>query len=533
MILHTLGELTDQNFTKMSEQSTVLERLRLPTRLGGCGITSVAKIGPIMYMASLLKTIPNMADQTRGKHKRQGFCPHGAEFLLGHPGPCTNMTDFIDGGSDKGKEFKTAHTKCLLVVDSPDTGIWSEPYGTWAEMIGPNKPQKRLTSKFNDTLKEQLDNRFKSIKLQSHSAGLLQQKRAYMSAQPCTNGRMPGCKPSKENGAIPNTEFVTMWAIYLGLPLPCLRWINTQNPLKVKCWDKKTKKHVLKESDVFGNVLSSTATGSWRIGHDVLKHQLFQFGRSAGAEIYVEPLNLFSRLISNSKANATATSGRQRWFNKHGQYRQGCVPDLLLQDGCNETIYDVKTMSNCKTHYAASNPKMNSKLGAALTKEKSVPGQCLAKAREVDKNFNDTPKGVDGPVTKRMKEYPGGTKGLVFGAFGESSPNVGKFLKLMASKLADKKWRTSGFKNKTEAQGVLMHWMQTTMGVEALRVSAQLVLRALAIASDKYSGTRNPTAMYAYHKWSELRDARALSNQYKSGKGTQTFSHHNIHLRND
>ena len=102
------------------------------------------------------------------------------------------------------------------------------------------------------------------------------------------------------------------------------------------------------------------------------------------------------------------------------------------------------------------------------------------KARQVDASYCGTQLGKAGPVEQRLQAYDA-VKGLVFGAFGEASPDVSLLLSAAADAGARKHFRSMLANEPEEARGALAWLIKRRWGVTAVRAAARLTLGRLEL----------------------------------------------------
>ena len=110
---------------------------------------------------------------------------------------------------------------------------------------------------------------------------------------------------------------------------------------------------------------------------------------------------------------------------------------------------------------------------------RALQGEYANKAREVDRRYCDTLEGDTGPVTTHLRSF-GDVKGLVFGAWGETSPDVERLLALLARRGAALHWRALDCQDENAAKGILAWMLRRRWGLTALRECARLKLERLA-----------------------------------------------------
>ena len=98
-------------------------------------------------------------------------------------------------------------------------------------------------------------------------------------------------------------------------------------------------------------------------------------------------------------------------------------------------------------------------------------------------------KGAKGRVEQKLASF-GRIKGFVFGAVGESSPDVAEFIKDLAVLGAERKWRRMGARNIREARGLIKGLALQAIGIAAVRSAARCKLDRAAEARDGWVGLR-------------------------------------------
>ena len=155
------------------------------------------------------------------------------------------------------------------------------------------------------------------------------------------------------------------------------------------------------------------------------------------------------------------------------------VPDCLLYDpdaGPEQAcLMELKTLHCGISTY----PLVAERCAAVASRARALHGEYVSKARAIDVRFCGTPPGDDGPVTRKLLSY-GTVRGLVFGAWGEASPDVHHLLSLLARQGARAKWRSMGCPDEASAVGCLAWLLRRRWGLTALREHARLKLDRLA-----------------------------------------------------
>ena len=89
-----------------------------------------------------------------------------------------------------------------------------------------------------------------------------------------------------------------------------------------------------------------------------------------------------------------------------------------------------------------------------------VSGEYLRAARQADRQYSapDT-----SPILDRLRSF-GQTRGLVFGAYGEASPDVHALLTVAADGLAARQWRDMGARTQEEARSFIVSSLRRRLG---------------------------------------------------------------------
>ena len=108
----------------------------------------------------------------------------------------------------------------------------------------------------------------------------------------------------------------------------------------------------------------------------------------------------------------------------------------------------------------------------------ALPTEYANKARHADRTYCRTPVGSVGPTEQKLLTFEP-VRGLVFGAWGEASPEVSKLLNAMARAGARRHWRGMRCREPSTATGVLAWMLRRRWGLTALRENARLKLDRL------------------------------------------------------
>ena len=159
--------------------------------------------------------------------------------------------------------------------------------------------------------------------------------------------------------------------------------------------------------------------------------------------------------------------------------RQGLVPDFLLNaalDGPERPLLlELKTL-----HYGSTTYPRNARgrCEAVARRSHALPGEYARKAREIDQQFCGTARGAVGPVERKLRTFEA-VRGLVFGAWGEASPDVHKLLTLIAKEGSERHWRGMRCADPARAMGSIAWLLRRRWALTAVREAARLKLDRL------------------------------------------------------
>jgi hypothetical protein len=160
--------------------------------------------------------------------------------------------------------------------------------------------------------------------------------------------------------------------------------------------------------------------------------------------------------------------------------RQGLVPDFHITVAAEgperPLLYELKTL-----HYGRSTyPLPAERCAAVARRAERLPAEYATKAREVDRKFCGTAAGSVGPVEEKLRSFEP-VRGLVFGAWGEASPDVEKLLSAVAGVGALRHWRSMRCQDADAAKGALAWMLRRRWAMTAVREAARLKLERLEL----------------------------------------------------
>ena len=261
--------------------------------------------------------------------------------------------------------------------------------------------------------------------------------------------------------AVTNAEFAEVSTFYFGLESPCCAEVLGQRIGALRA-----------TVDPYGcNLTSVTLPGDgWRVQHDAIKWRICMDAKEMHARIRPEVYGLFAACIPQAGVQAAQAQTRRQ--------RQGMVPDFLIHvdwDGTERpTLFELKTLHHGSTTY----PSAGRRCEAVARRARALPSEYLGKAREADRRFCGTSAGEVGPVERKLRSF-GEVRGLVFGAWGEASPDVERLLGTLADIGSQRHWRAMRCPDAAAAKGAIAWLLRRRWAFAALREAARLKIERL------------------------------------------------------
>ena len=432
-------------------------RMRLPARMFGGGFRSLGDTAPAAFVGTLCRCVQRMLDRVcESGGTRPGFMP-GLAAALGHdafnPGSEeSRFAPLLGSGLPSGNAFSRAWTSMQAEVGDSEGPLQANAQ---AAGVGIVKLQKALT-------RQREQRRFQSLDVSIRALPAGDMRRAAWLNLDRFSTVWVTAMPTRE-ALVTNAEFQEIVAMYYGMPSPACaslvgeRIANTRSTL-----------------DAYGNRLASlTLPGDgWRTQHDALKWRVFEDAREMQARVRPEVFGLFAACIPRE--------GRARANQAPRRKRQGLVPDLLLHvpvDGPERPLlYELKTLHYGSSTYVGEDRRCE----AVARRARALPGEYAAKAREADRTYCGSTEGEVGPVELKLRTFEP-VRGLVFGAWGEASPQAESLLGALAEVGATRHWRGMRCCDADAAKGALAWLLRRRWGLTALRENARLKLERLEL----------------------------------------------------
>ena len=210
--------------------------------------------------------------------------------------------------------------------------------------------------------------------------------------------------------------------------------------------------------------------------HDAIAHELWRILMEAGVHVDVEPRGIFTTLIPTPVLLQPGPA-------------PGAVPDAAIdvalaapatarnatagsRQPMQRWLFDVKTIFGGNGIYQCPRAR-DEQSGAVAERAHQVSGEYLRAARQADRQYSapDT-----SPILDRLRSF-GQTRGLVFGAYGEASPDVHALLTVAADGLAERQWRDMGARTQEEARSFIVSSLRRRLGLVICREFARHRIR--------------------------------------------------------
>ncbi len=233
--------------------------------------------------------------------------------------------------------------------------------------------------------------------------------------------------------------------------------------------------------DVFGDAVRAATTvkdeKGYIVRHDTMKYVLNEAfawaGLEASLEVECEVFGEFSHLIPKAVVETIPRGGD----------RQALVPDFLFREealrGWYGVLAELKVISCCRTYYleGKSTKGVDKRAG-------SLNAEYVRTARDADRKYCGTLDNAMGPVQQHLESF-GTVRGLVFGAFGEASPDVHSLIDSLAEHRLRKKGLSEAWRRGHKAEkALLVRQLRHRIGVAAVRAQAEHLLSRLRVVRE-------------------------------------------------
>ena len=446
-----------------------MQRVRLPRRLGGCGLRKMVDVLDAAFAGGLWRIAPRLISRlTNGSVLPVPGYHDCFEALFGigaFNDDATNgvgrFSGLLGGNSRLRDEYMSAFLGCRdgLSVAQLGTGPLSGPIqdsGFGFETKG----QMKITVQREELRKEKLTLLISALPVadmrrvafisttDSHTA------KAFLSSWPDGDFNLP------------TDAWHMVFCTYLGLKVPFLkkfvgRLIGTSTTARV---------------DAYGMALASAKLPGdhWRIRHDIVKHAVLFAVRGMGIAVNCEVYNLFATAFS------PAATQHFTGPNSFGRCK-GLVPDFEFKFNPRE-LGEVKGIVLGKVLYINRAPLVvtgGSSAYAVKARVQTIQREYERKAAAADTKFNGTLAGAQGPIAAKLATF-GKVQALAFGWFGECSPALEHLLSRAADFGSQHLWQPMMAASQGKARGILMWKLRMKIGAAIVRANAMLLLDRVA-----------------------------------------------------
>ncbi|CAE8642970.1 unnamed protein product [Polarella glacialis] len=428
---------------------TTLRRLRLPVRMYGIGLRSRTDLAPAAFLGTLCRTVPLMLDSLGPDGVcRQGFLPQLLQMF---------GAGSFDAGAEESRFAFLLSSGCSL--GSALAVHWSALKAELGEHCdgalltaasaagaGIDKVQRNLTHLREAYRFRQLDHC-----LREQPAGDIA-RAAWLNLDKFSTAWVT-CWPSRD-AYLTNAEFGEVAARYLGLPSPACSAVIGERIAGTK---------LTVDAHGFRLGSASLAGDGWRTQRDCLKWRLVEDAKEMGVPVRAEVYGLFASCLPHAQ--------RQHFDSMPARQRQGIVPDFQItvqwdsRGPARQLLLELKTLHFGVSAYP---PATLARCGPVARRAEAIPREYAAKAMRLDTLHCGTAPGCIGPVQQRLLAL-GTVRGLVFGSWGEASPDVERLLSALVEAGALRHWRSMSAGSPEAARGAIAWLLRRRWGLAAVR----------------------------------------------------------------
>ena len=458
--------------------------VRMPVRLGGMGLRSVADTSLAAYLGGLEQALPHFLGE-------EGLCPQLQPVLGDTDSPATRWRGLTTSGCRTGEEMvwawqtlkREAEESCAFLntdmADLLDVAAEGAGHGSTD-----GSTRRKVTTLLEDmraatlvkALEEHPDQSARPVWVHPQLDKLSQ---GWILSLPGHNG-------------FSQAEFSETVARLLCLPSPCCQ-TKLGQPLH---------QHGLLVDPFGDNILSVTNIPGdhCRTRHDSIKMVINSFCLTSNIRADCEVYGLFRDLIP---IEALGEEELQR-----GRVRQGLLPDFKLElpttEGDHEVkLAELKVIGAVESWYPRSGPSARRCRGVDKRSSR-LAGEYRRPLIKLDHKYHGTPSGQIGPLQRRLESF-GTLQGLVVGSFQEASQDLHSLLEC----LTDAKLRARGLARGREGgdweRGIILNEFRRELSLVAAKAVSSCILGK---ASKLGHGQRQAARRRAWAKQeSERRDA--------------------------
>jgi len=458
MVDEALLEVGEQlTYVGCLRESLTLRRVRLPGRMGGCGLRARAELAHVAFAACVAESVPRLSGP-------DGYFP-SLRPSLGNG--TSGFRDFVTGRLPSATDFRLAWEHLQSMVRSSTVqGPLSRPPHEAAAGVSGSPLQRAITEHLETVHRDRLKDAIMAL---PHS----DTRRVSWLAIDRLSSQWVSAWPSSECGAceLSDLEFPEVFATYLGRASPVIRCLVGRS---IPCGRVQGR-----ICDAHGHQLGmATLPGNDNVEcHDGCGRELFGLLREARFAIQLQPRYIFHSLIPLPHLLSTV-----------GGRPPAIIPDAAIdvalpaagatQDGrrggppvpARRLLFDVKTIHGGTAHYASAIARTE-RGGAVRHRAAAVANDYISHARALDARFYPG-TAAPGPIVSRLRSFTQ-VRGLVYGQYGEASADVHTLISMAASKLAEIRWQLAGARSATEMRAFLVSRSRRRVGLATVQAMAR------------------------------------------------------------
>lgn len=444
----------------------VLEaRIRLPARHRGCGIRSRVWLRWVAFAACTVECAERMTGPGGFFPSLSAYFPHGV-FAPGG----IRFTPFIAGGSPLAQDFEQSWMALSQSVSGQGVPgpLDRRPWDAGASR-GTVRLQHEITAQV-----EQIRRR----SVHAYVLGLVEEdprREAWFSVDELSSQWVTAWPGVRHR--LSRQEFPEVFSTYLGTYSPVLRPYEGRS-IPCATWrGPAAARYRGRICDAHGHqlALSCLPFDGWTACHDGCGEAVLQMFRDSGVRMVGEPSSIFSSLIPA----AVLLARDQPPAIIPDSIADLALPPSVTARGVRQAqrtepsrqhLIDFKCAHAGNQDYTARRGREDQS-GAVAHRAHREWATYTRSARELDTRFH-APRT---PVYDRLCSF-GRVRCLVFGAYGEASPDVHHCIRAAARRRAEREWRLLGARTEAEAYACFMQQYRRDVGLAAVREHARLRL---------------------------------------------------------
>ena len=498
-----------------SMPSVAHDRVMLARRWRGLGWVSAVDTWPAAFVGAVDMVVPRLADRPHPLGGIEpGLAPH-LEAVVGtgegFSKPVGRYRTFLASGLNVAAAFGKSWEDMRIETGGDPEGTFAVPA---ADAPGPVREEDRREE---DELRPHVQRWCTSERQRSRAYNLREQVGTLNPMDPLRvahdqagTGSLFGTLPKGHTSA--SSVLSTTVAVFLGIPIPKVVAALDGGITSFRCRKQRDGRNRMRELDAHGYALSKfVGEGHYTIRrHNAMEDTLADSARSAGINAVQQLRTIYVNDVDHHRRRAFEQSQRLKTAQQSTGDHGVMVPDVTFVNFVSRNAVDVAEyggkpksfdfdVKGCGFLEHLYSPRAGR--GVPMQRRAdSVRKEWTRKAAEADRVWNNVPKGVDGPIQRRLRSRPG-IKGLAFGFFGEWSREVDDFIAEVAKNGGSTPERFGCCHGVEQATRVVSSWARERIGRLALRESAMAIEVALDIALGNQAVVPEKAAEAASEVW--------------------------------